>query len=153
MLIVFTRLPGNKHSIVVKDRQRGPDIVLPSRETGPTIPHDLTHAAVEQALGLADGFWGAIDQGATFPGFEPHVPGRHRRSGLKELRRREGATVPAEMAVSWAHRIWSRQRVTGRGLGSPPLDAAQIARACAALDAARERWDAVAVGEALTWVW
>ena len=128
VLIVFSKLAGNKHSISVKERRRGPDVVLPSRETGPTIPHDLAHAAVEEALGLAEGFWGAIDGGATFPGFEPSAPGRHRRSGLKALRRKEDATVPAEMAVSWAHRVWSGQRVEGRGLGAPPLDAAQIAR-------------------------
>jgi len=153
VLIVFTKLPENKHSIVAKERRRGPDIALPSRETGPTIPHDLAHAAVEKALGLSDGFWGAIDEGATFPGFEPHAPSRHRRSGLKELRRRESATVPAEMAVSWAHRVWSGQRVAGRGLGPPPLEPEQVARACKALDAAREQWDAVPVGDVLVWRW
>lgn len=153
MLIVFSKLPGNKHAILVKERRRGPDVVLPSRETGPTIPHDLAHAAVEKALGLSDGFWGAIDEGATFPGFELYPRGRHRRSGLRELRRKWDATAPAELAVSWAHRVWSGQRVAGRGLGPPPLDQAQLDRACRALDAAREQWDAVPVGDVLVWSW
>lgn len=152
MRILFTKLPGNRHEIVVRDR-RGPDVKLPSRETGPSIPHDLAHAAVEKALGLDDGFWGAIEKGATFEGFELVEGSRHKRSGLKELRRYGPATERAEMAVSWAHRAWSGQRTSGRGLGDSPLDDRALSLAFAALDEARRRWDALKEGETLDWSW
>jgi hypothetical protein len=152
MKILFTKAAGNRHSIVVRER-KGPDIRLPARETGPTIPHDLAHAAVEAALGLTDGFWAAVEKGAMFEGFELVTRGRNRRAGLKELRRHGDAAMPAELMVSWAHRVWSGQRTEGRGLGPCPLTDAQLTRALAALDAARERWDALAEGETLTWSW
>jgi hypothetical protein len=31
---------------------------------GEALPHDLVHFAVEQGLGLNDGFWGLLDDGA-----------------------------------------------------------------------------------------
>jgi hypothetical protein len=152
MEMLFTKLPGGRHTIEVRGRKR-PDIRLPARETGPTIPHDLAHAAVEQALGLVDGFWAAVERGAMFEGFELVQRGRNRRAGLKELKRYGDAAFPAELAVSWAHRVWSGQRVTGRGLGECPLNERQLARACAALDEARARWDALQDGETLVWQW
>lgn len=54
------------------------------RATGPSMPHDLVHAAVESALVITDGFWGAMARGATFDGFEkvprPATAGRACRS-------------------------------------------------------------------------
>lgn len=152
MLISFTKLPGQRHEIVVRER-KGPDVRLPARETGPTIPHDLAHAAVEAALGLRDGFWGAIEAGATFEGFEPLVKGRHRRSGLRALRKLGDRAMPAELAVSWAHRVWSGQRTEGRGLGPAPLGEQELKKAFFALDRAKENWDALADGETLVIRW
>ncbi|MFJ3830063.1 hypothetical protein ACIPWI_19135 [Streptomyces sp. NPDC090046] len=43
--------------------RRGPDVRLAAQPTGPSMPHDLVHAAVESALGITDGFWGATAQG------------------------------------------------------------------------------------------
>ena len=133
--------------------RKGPDVRLPARETGPTIPHDLAHAAVESALGLRDGFWSVMNDGGTFEGFEPVQPGRHRRSGIKQLQRRAEAAQPAELCVSWAHRVWSGQRTGGRGLGPCPLDARQLELACAALEQAAQRWAALKEGETLVWDW
>ncbi|WP_405982210.1 hypothetical protein [Streptomyces sp. NBC_00158] len=152
MDISFRKLPGNQHEITVTGR-RGPDVRLPARPTGPTLPHDLAHAAVEEALGITDGFWGAMAAGATFQGFETTDPGRHRRSGLKVLRRGADAVMAAEMAVNWAYRAWSGLPVTGRGVGRPPLDEAQLERARTALDAASARWTALPEGAALGWRW
>lgn len=152
MLILFTKLPGQRHEILVRDR-RGPDVRLPARETGPTLPHDLAHAAVESALGIRDGFWSVMADGGTFEGFVPATPGRHRRSGIKTVQRYGPAAQPAELAVSWAHRVWSGQRTSGRGLGPCPLDEAQLAIATAALDRAQARWNALQEGETLVWEW
>lgn len=152
MEITFIKLPGNRHVIEVRGRA-GPDIRRPPRETGPTIPHDLAHAAVEEALDLHEGFWESIRLGATYEDFEPLGRGRHRRSGLKVLRKMAPRVMEAEMAVSWAHRVWSGQRTEGRGLGPAPLGEADVMRACAALDRARALWDALPEGQALTWQW
>lgn len=152
MEISFRKLPENQHEILVRDR-RGPDVRLPSQPTGPTMPHDLVHAAVEQTLGLSDGFWGAVAQGATFQGFELVTAGRHRCSGLKVLRRKGDAVMAAEMAVNWAYRVWSGLPTEGRGIGRSPLDDTHLARTGAALDAAATRWAAVDEGDCLTWHW
>lgn len=53
MEIVFMKLAGNRHEIVVWGCT-GPDAKLPARETGPSIPHDLAHAVVEKALVFED---------------------------------------------------------------------------------------------------
>ncbi|MFI1470207.1 hypothetical protein [Streptomyces wuyuanensis] len=152
MDIVFRKLPDNRHDILVRDR-RGPDVRLPAQPTGPTMPHDLVHAAVEGALGITDGFWGAIAEGATFQGFEPLTPGRHRRSGLKVLRRKGDRVMAAELAVSWAYRVWTGLPTEGRGVGRAPLDADALARTGPALDEASARWTAVAEGGGLVWHW
>jgi hypothetical protein len=102
MLILFSKLPGERHDIVVRGRAHGPDLRRLPRETGRTIPHDLAHAAVEEALGLQDGFWAAVDQGVMFEDFRLLEPERHRRAGLKALRRFADRTFPAELKVSWA---------------------------------------------------
>ncbi|MFI1284201.1 hypothetical protein ACH4U5_26200 [Streptomyces sp. NPDC020858] len=152
MEMIFRRLPEGRHDLEVRGR-RGPDVRLTDQSTGPAMPHDLVHAAVESALAIADGFWGATAEGATFEGFEPVEPTRHRRSGLKVLRRKGDAVMRAELAVNWAYRVWSGQRTEGRGLGRSPLDDRQIALASAALDRAAERWSLVAEGETLHWHW
>ncbi|MEU6215543.1 hypothetical protein ABZ891_37335 [Streptomyces sp. NPDC047023] len=152
MDIVFRKLPDGRHEIVVRDR-KGPDVRLAPAATGPTLPHDLAHAAVEDALGITDGFWGAMAQGATFEGFETVEPTRHRRSGLKVLRRKGDAVMRAELSVNWAYRVWSGLSTQGRGVGRSPLDDRETALATAALDRAAERWSRVAEGEALTWRW
>lgn len=150
MEILFIKLAHNRHEIVVRGR-RGPDICLPARETGPSLPHDLAHAAVERALGLDDGFWSAVERGATYAGFEP-LARRYRRARLEALARYE-ATAWAELAVAWSQRAGVTRRVTGRALAGPTLDGRQLARVRSALHAARTRWAALKEGEMLCWIW
>ena len=148
MRIDFVRLPDRRHEIVVRDRRKGPDLRFGPAPVGSVIPHDLVHAAVEGALGITDGFWSAIDAGATFEGYEP-------RSGSKVLRRRAEAVLAAEVPVNWAYRVWTGRSVDpADGVsGRRPLDDAQLAKALAALDDARRRWDATPEGGALTSTW
>lgn len=150
--IVFTKLPEAQHRILVRERA-GPDVATATQPTGPTIPHDLVHAAVEAALAIDDGFWAATAAGATFDGFQLIDPGRHGRSGLKVLRRTGGAVMQAELAVNWAYRVWTGRSVTGRGVGRSPLSDDNIATAVAAIEAASVQWHALDEGDDLTWVW
>ncbi|MYV66009.1 hypothetical protein GT043_08705, partial [Streptomyces sp. SID2131] len=122
MEMSFRKLPDNQHEILVRAR-KGPDVGLPAQPVGPAMPHDLVHAVVETALGIEDGFWGATARGATFQGFEPVTPGRHRRCGLKVLRRDGDAVMAAELSVNWAYRAWRGLPTDGRGVGPAPLDA------------------------------
>lgn len=153
MEIVFRKLPQNRHEIVVSDR-KGPDVRLPARETAQVIPHDLVHAGVETALGIADGFWGAIAEGATFEGFEPVQPSRHRRAGLKVLRRKGDAVMAAELKVGFVYRVWQGLPVEGRGIPRlVSLEPSEVQRATTALDEARTAWASLRDGEHITWSW
>ncbi|WP_442803351.1 hypothetical protein OG411_16075 [Streptomyces pseudogriseolus] len=152
MEMSFRKLPDNRHEILVR-REKGPDVRLPARPAGPSMPHDLVHAVVETVLGIDDGFWGAIARGATFQGFELVTPGLHRRSGLKVLRRGGDAVMAAELRVNWAYRAWRGLSTEGRGVGRAPLDAEALARTGPRLDAAARRWAAVPVGGELLWRW
>ena len=152
MEMVFRKLPGNQHEILVRAR-KGPDLRLPAHPDGPSMPHDLVHAVVETALGIEDGFWGATARGATFQGFELVTPGRHRRSGVKVLRRGGDAVMAAELSVNWAYRVWRGLPTEGRGVGPAPLEAEALARTGPRLDAAAVRWAAVREGGELLWRW
>ncbi|UYQ61799.1 hypothetical protein [Streptomyces peucetius] len=152
MEMSFRKLPDNQHEILVRAR-KGPDIRLPAQPVGPSMPHDLVHAVVETALGIDDGFWGAMARGATFQGFVLISPGRHRRSGMKVLRRGGDAVMAAELSVNWAHRVWRGLPAEGRGVGPAPLDAEALARTGPRLDTAAARWAAVPEGGELLWRW
>ncbi|WP_143065898.1 MULTISPECIES: hypothetical protein [unclassified Streptomyces] len=152
MEMSFRKLPDNQHEILVRAR-KGPDVRLPAQPVGPSMPHDLVHAVVETALGIDDGFWGAVARGATFQGFVMLTPGRHRRSGMKVLRRGGDAVMAAELSVNWAYRVWRGLPTEGRGVGRAPLDAEALARTGPRLDAAAARWAAVPEGGELLWRW
>src|SRR5690606_8448874 len=121
----------------------GPDLCVPARDTGPSLPADLAHAAVERALGLDDGFWSSVERGATFAGFEPLARRGYRRAALETLSRYGAAAVWAELAAAWAQRAWSGERPQPRDPAARPLDDRQLARAYSALHAARVRWAAL----------
>ena len=148
MQIDFVRRADGRHEVLVRDRRKGPDLRFGPAPVGSVIPHDLVHAAVESALGITDGFWAAIDAGATFDGFEP-------RSGSKVLRRKGDAVLAAEVPVNWAYRVWTGRSVAAAdGVSGPrPIDDDQLAAALRALDDARRRWDATPEGGALSWSW
>jgi hypothetical protein len=87
---------------------------------GRDLPHDLAQFVVERALGLRDGFWGLLANGASFksvPGRRPTKPGhalvRAHLDGLVSVegianthvgawRRGEGTPVGAALDVMYA---------------------------------------------------
>lgn len=150
MEIRFSRLPGGRCEITVTGR-RGPDVRLPAAPVGDGPPHDLVHAAVERGLGLDDGFWGAVAEGATFDGFEFVEPRRHRKSGMKVLRRGGDRVMAAELKVNWVYRAW--RGLPRTGTGPSPLTDDEVALACRAVDEAAERWAGTPEGGVLIWRW
>lgn len=150
MEIRFTRLAGDRCEITVSGR-RGADVRMPDALVMQGIPHDLVHAAVERELGLQDGFWDAVAKGATFDGFEFTEPRRHRKAGMKVLRRDGDRVMAAEHKVIWAYRAW--RGLPRTGTGPSPLTDAETTRACRAIDEAAEQWAKTPEGHDLVWRW
>ncbi len=59
----FTRRPG-QHDLVHVVRTDGTETEWDFPSYGDALPHDLVHFVVEQGIGLTDGFWGLVDDGA-----------------------------------------------------------------------------------------
>lgn len=76
MRLVFTRL-DERHYLSRVTRQDG--VIFEVKGIGHMfqIPHDLAHFAVENALGLSNGFWGSVAAGAILPSMR-HLGGRRK---------------------------------------------------------------------------
>ena len=98
--------------------------------SGRDIPHDLGQFVVERALGLQEGFWGLLANGATFksvPGRRLTKPGRHMvrvhfdaHHAVEGLVNRHvdawrsGATTPVGPALEAMYHRWRALRVGDR---------------------------------------
>ncbi|WP_157963745.1 hypothetical protein [Actinocorallia populi] len=152
MEIRFIRLPGNRCEISVSGRE-GPDLRLPAVRVGHILPHDLMHAAVERALGLDDGLWGAIARGAMIDGTTFADVRQNGDTGMKKALSRGGdGIMDAEIKVNTAYRAW-RGLPLPAGRAPAPLDAAELERAGKAIAEAAERWEGTPEGGALVWHW
>jgi hypothetical protein len=107
---------------------------MAARAAGTDLPHDLAQFVVEAALGLEEGFWNLVANGATFRslGRRPTKPGRQlsaaHRTGLNE----------AEKVVNAHVEAWRDDDPTPVG---------------PALEAMLARWRALGVGEELVVEW
>lgn len=152
MEIRFTRLPGNRCEITVTGR-RGPDLRLPPVRVGHALPHDLMHAAVEQSLGLDDGFWGAIERGAALDGASAGEAWRGGNGKGKPVPARGGnGAMEAEIKVNAAYRAW-RGLPPRNGRTPAPMSEEELTRACAAIEEAAESWQSTPEGGSLIWHW
>ena len=135
-------------------RQRdGYALVFPS--------HDLTHFAVETALGYEHGFYGLIADGwdiADFAAPWPRGPIPHDALevelivGFFESERRDSGAWTAEELDAHAQRYVAAQRALhpGRPVAEPPrLTDAQVERVRQARDELLRQWGEVPPGQAL----
>jgi hypothetical protein len=60
--VSFVRHRGRRDRVYVT-RQDGSSTAWDFPSYGDRLPHDLCHLVVEEALGIAAGFWGLVDQG------------------------------------------------------------------------------------------
>lgn len=153
MQLHFIRRGACLYEVEVRARRCGPDLRGPLAEAGADLPHDLVHAVLEQGMAWRPGLWSLVDAGVVFQGFRPLQALRHPRAGQRLLRRHAEPAQQTELQVSWAHRVWSGQRSQGRGLGTPPLAPQALLRCGRLLDAAWQRWTALADGEGLLMNW
>lgn len=134
------------------------------------MPHDLAHFVVERELGLRRGFWGSVADGVLFEGMSI-VDGRqgpHAATHSKELRKSNRENViEAEVLVgsfieliekaiapnSVAAQARLAQRWMPQHPDARPLTSADIERVCAALVAARDRFQKLALGMSFEVEW
>jgi hypothetical protein len=101
---------------------------------GGDLPHDLYTFVIEDALRIADGFWGCVAAGATFRSL-----GRKRTpQGKAVIAQNLGWLEAAEARVNEIYFAWRAGRAT-------PVDAE--------LNEMLERWRALSEGEELVLQW
>jgi hypothetical protein len=61
--VSFTRHRGRNDQVEVT-RSNGTSVSWDFPSYGDVLPHDMIHLVVEEGLGMQDGFWGLVDQGA-----------------------------------------------------------------------------------------
>ncbi|WP_432841287.1 hypothetical protein [Dactylosporangium sp. CA-092794] len=160
MRVTFVRLADHEWGHVAIERDDG---VVYHMNTGPLTgqtPHDLVHYTVEDALGIADGIWGAIAGGVVFRSMR-HVSGRrppHAAERSRELiREHRDRLRNAELIGGLCERSadLSAEQLARFVAGEPSLalTVEQLAVAGAALREAGARWSALPVGGRLELRW
>ncbi len=164
MQVTFTRLADHEWGHVLIERD---DHVVFRMHAGPitaNIPHDLVHFTVEDAMGIADGIWGAIAGGVVFRSMA-HISGRrppHAAERSQVLKRAyrdhvQRAELLAGFVEEAAHRPAAElPRLLERSHWSDPEhapDLAAVRAATAALHRAEQRWRALPVGGLLQLDW
>jgi hypothetical protein len=135
-----------------------------------SIPHDLAHLAIEQALHLDRGFWGSIAAGAVFPTMT-YLGGRRKprsaerskeilRANTRPLGEAEVLVRIFNDTIEGGHSETSgvlHRRLKGRW--APPgerprsISSSQIAEAFAAYRDVLSRWSNTPVGGTLELQW
>lgn len=164
MQVTFFRIPDHEWGQVLIERD---DRVVYRMHAGPItseLPHDLVHFTVEDALGVADGIWGAIAGGVVFRSMT-HVSGRrppHAEQRSTELKRTHRDSLQrAELLGGLVESVAQQPEPDVRWLaqemfknvpaGAPSVDA--IRTAVAALRRTEQRWRELPVGGSLVMHW
>ncbi|GAA4552887.1 hypothetical protein [Pseudonocardia xishanensis] len=102
MRVEFARRRGGG-SVATITRSDGVRLRLSSYDRKHAVPHDLAHFVTEQQLGMADGLFGSIAEGAVFDSLEV-LAGRRAAVRSDAVRRRNAAGLAlAEMLVGAVH--------------------------------------------------
>ncbi len=135
------------------------------------IPHDLAHFVVERALGLRQGFWGSVADGAVF-GSLTYVSGRRRPHAAERSKNVWKANEKALTEVEILVGLFDRAFADGLGADLPALHdrlrrytwtppgreprrftEAQVAAVCAGWADVLRAWDRLQVGDTLDLTW
>jgi hypothetical protein len=147
--LTCTRRDGS----VTWQRQQGPTaIVMPA--------HDLTHYAVETALGFRRGFYGLLAEGWEIGDFAKPWPRGpipdealvvELLVGFFDAERRQGEVMTAEAFQAQAAQYVASREAVGKAMpaGQWQLSDAELARVRASRDDLLKRWAAVPSGGAL----
>jgi hypothetical protein len=171
MQIVVHRLDRTRYRSVI-DRDDGVRYLLDGAGGKGRLPHDLVHYVVESELGLDNGFWGSVADGAVFPSMtwlyerrRPHATER----GETVIKANSDPLTAADILaaifagalerdfaggeIALAGEIRRRWTFRSGGGGGTDLSRAASARTCAALRDMAGRWEQTPIGEPLTVAW
>ncbi|MER7283236.1 hypothetical protein ABT369_53290 [Dactylosporangium sp. NPDC000244] len=154
MRVTFIRFPDHQRAHVVVARDDGVVYKLDSGPASAETPHDLVHFTVEDALGIADGIWGAIAGGVVFRSMH-HESGRrppHAAERSKDLIREHRELLQRAELIGG---LCERAAHGGLAAREPfmPLTTEQLDTAVAALRRADAAWSKLRVGEELELRW
>jgi hypothetical protein len=164
MRLTFYRLADHEWAHVLIERDDGVGYRMHAGPVTADLPHDLVHYTVENALGMADGIWGAIAGGAIFRSMT-HVSGRRaphaaeRSSALirqyrDQLQRAELIGGFVEMAAHRPDADLARLAAEGLSSRSSPIPSLEaLAGAVAALRQAELDWRALPIGGQMVVEW
>jgi len=158
--LTFSRMADRRPVETLVERDDGVVFAMRGAGGGAELPHDLVHAVVEEALGIPDGIWGCVADGAVW-GSMRHVSGRrppHWQERSDRLKKeRTAAIARAEAVADLASRLARGAEVLpGQGAGSiagsgfPP---ARIDQAVDAVRSAERRWAQLSPGATWTVTW
>ncbi|HET7274279.1 MAG TPA: hypothetical protein VFI91_03830 [Longimicrobiaceae bacterium] len=135
------------------------------------IPHDLAHFVVEQALGIRQGFWGSVADGAVF-GSLTHISGRRRPQATQRskdiLKANKKVLTETEILVGLFNQAFEDRlgadssilrdrlrRYTWTPPGHQPrkITDEQISAVCSAWEDMHRLWQRLKIGETLDLDW
>jgi hypothetical protein len=166
----LTRLDERRYETFIT-RRDGVTYVVRGIGHMAAIPHDLAHYAVERGLGIHDGFWGSVADGAVF-GSLAHVSGRRKPHAAERsaqvLKEHDGRLKETEVLVG----LFNQALEEGLGAESPELrrrlgkytwtapgnrprtfSDAEVAAACAGWRQMLEAWRRLPVGGVMELEW
>lgn len=164
MQVVFTR-SLDRRDVTLVTRDDGVRLSVPVFGKLEPIPHDLAHFVVEEELGLWNGFWGSVSEGAIFKGMQV-LEGRQRPHARERSRQIQAAN---HTSILMSELLVEASLRAVRGEAPPDLYLYGVAEAMhshskaerlallermrLATEAMYQRWQAVAMGEPLIVVW
>ncbi|MGY1744338.1 hypothetical protein [Blastococcus sp. SYSU D00695] len=156
MRLTFERMPDRRAVESLVERDDGVVFAIRGAGGGPDLPHDLVHALVEAELGIRDGIWGCVADGAVWTTMR-HVSGRrppHAADRSARLKRERAAAIGrAEALADLVHRLADGAEVLPGESGRTGVPPERLAAAAAVLRAAGRRWAALAPGEVWVQEW
>ncbi|WP_051684040.1 hypothetical protein [Blastococcus sp. URHD0036] len=156
MRLTFRRMADRRAVESLVERDDGVVFTVRGAGGGSGLPHDLVHALVESSLGITDGVWGTVADGAVWTTMR-HVSGRrppHAAERSERLKRsRAGAVMRAEALADLVHRMAEGAEVLPGEIARAGVSADRLAAAAETLRAAGRRWAAMAPGEEWVQEW
>src|SRR5262245_34717554 len=135
MRVAFYKVDDGRLCSWTATRPKGKPFQGTTMASGSHLPHDLAQFVAEATLGLREGFWGLLANGATFES----VTGRRRtKPGRLLIRAHHDALMETEHLVNGHVNAWRGGRPTPTGQ---------------ALDAMLARWRALPGGGAIDVEW
>jgi hypothetical protein len=154
--LTFTRMADRRAVESTIERDDGVVFSIRGAGGGDGLPHDLVHALVETELGIRDGIWGCVADGAVW-GSMRHVSGRrppHIGGRSDRLKRERGAAIGrAEALADLVHRLADGAEVLPGQVEQCGIPADRLTAAVEALRAAGRRWAAMRPGEKWVQEW